>query len=136
MKHKSIISLDVGERRVGVAFADSKIRIPVPLVTLDVNGQEIDQLKSIVADKSVDIMVVGLPRNQQGEETKQSVAARDFAAKLQGLDVPVVFQDESLTSVLAEQNLVSIGKPFEKADIDKHAAAIILGDYLETHYGH
>ena len=46
----------------------------------------------------------------------------------------IVYQDESLTSVMAEEKLKSSGKPYEKADIDALAAALILQDYLETHH--
>ena len=46
----------------------------------------------------------------------------------------IVFQDESLTSVMAEDRLKASGKPYEKGDIDAMAATIILQDYLEIHY--
>lgn len=78
-------------------------------------------------------LVVGYPRNQQGEATAQSAYVEAFADKLADI-AKVVFQDESLTSVLAESRLKSRGKPYVKGDIDKEAAAIILQDYLEQHY--
>ena len=77
--------------------------------------------------------MVGYPRNQSGDPTAQTAVAEALADQLQGM-AAVVFQDESLTSVMAEDRLKTAGKPYEKADIDAHAAVIILQDYLETHY--
>lgn len=50
------------------------------------------------------------------------------------MGVKIVFQDESLTSVMAEQRLKDQGVAYEKADIDAQAATIILQDYIELHY--
>ena len=58
-----------------------------------------------------------------------------FTKKLEYLDKKIVFQDESLTSVMAEQRLKSYGRPYAKGDIDAQAATIILQDYLEQNYG-
>ena len=127
-----ILALDVGERRIGIAWADSRTRFPVPYGTIAVDGQEPDRLKQIIAELNTDIIVVGLPRNQSGEETAQSHFVREFAAKLNAFKLPVVFQDESLTSVMAEDFLKSSKDGYTKEDIDSHAAAIILTDYIET----
>jgi putative transcription antitermination factor YqgF len=59
----------------------------------------------------------------------------EFAQKLSELDAEIAFQDESLTSVLAEERLKKHGRPYSKGDIDAQAAAIILQDYLEERYG-
>ena len=48
------------------------------------------------------------------------------------LKVPYSFQDESLTSVMAETRLSADRKPYTKADIDAQAAVMILQDYLEA----
>lgn len=132
----SILALDVGERRVGVAIASIVARLPRPLTTLantDTIWQEIEQL---AANEAVDVVVVGLPRNLSGNDTAQTKYARDFAAKLRGLTIK--FQDEALTSVKAETELKTRGKPYAKGDIDALAATYILEDYLttyEVHYG-
>ena len=51
------------------------------------------------------------------------------------MEVKIAFQDESLTSVMAEQRLIAHKKPYSTGDIDSQAAAIILQDYLEVNYG-
>ncbi|MDX2776699.1 Holliday junction resolvase RuvX [Streptomyces caniscabiei] len=131
MKSKTLLALDVGEKRIGVATGDTAVRIAVPIDTIEVDGTEIERIARIVVDENVDTIVVGYPRNQSGEPTAQTAFVEAFAAKLTDLAPKVVFQDESLTSVLAEQRLKSYGKPYTKGDIDAQAAAMILQDYLE-----
>lgn len=134
-KH-TFLALDIGEKRIGVAQADNEVRIAFPLCTVLVDGLEKQRLREIVAEAQPSALIVGYPRNQQGETTAQTREVERVAAELESLQVPIVFQDESLTSVLAEDHLKRQKKPYTKADIDAHAAAIILGDYLETTYGY
>jgi putative Holliday junction resolvase len=133
MKIKSLISLDVGEKRIGVAVADPAVRIAVPFQTIEVDGNEVEAIAEVVIKEDADTIVVGYPRNQLGESTAQTNYVENFAKQLEELAPTVVFQDESLTSVMAEQQLKAHKKPYTKADIDAQAAAIILQDYLETH---
>jgi len=135
MRNSSILALDVGERRIGIAWADGALRIPFPLVTIAAEAVPIIKIKEIYEDQRAGLIVVGLPRNQQGEETAQSKFARDFAASLEKEGLPITFQDESLTSVLAEDELKKRGKPYKKEDIDSLAATLILQDYLESGEG-
>ena len=130
----SIVCLDVGERRIGVAVGDSGIRIAVPFETIEVDGNEIEAIAEIVIKEKADILVIGYPRNQSGDPTAQTKYVEDFAAKLTDIASKIAFQDESLTSVVAEQQLKSYNRPYTKADIDAQAATIILQDYLESNY--
>jgi putative Holliday junction resolvase len=133
MKSNTLISLDVGEKRIGVAVADAAVRIAVPFQTIEVDGQELEAIAKIVVQEEADTIVVGYPRNQMGESTTQTDYVEQFAKQLEDLVPTIVFQDESLTSVMAEDQLKAHKKPYTKADIDAQAAAIILQDYLETH---
>lgn len=135
MSSPTLICLDVGEKRIGVAVADTGIRIAVPFITVEVDGSEIQTIGEIILKENADIIVVGYPRNQQGEATAQTKYVEAFATRLEDFDKKIVFQDESLTSVLAEQRLISHKRPYTKGDIDAQAAAIILQDYLEANYG-
>lgn len=130
-QNKHFLALDVGEKRIGVAVGDSGVRIAIPFDTIEVDGTELEKIARIAVDEHADIIVVGYPRNQSGEATAQTAYAEQFAAQLKDIADRVVFQDESLTSVLAEQRLQSYKKPYTKADIDAQAAALILQDYLE-----
>lgn len=128
---KSFLALDVGEKRIGVAVGDSGVRIAVPFETIDVDGKELERIARIAVDENTDTIVVGYPRNQSGEPTAQTAYVEEFAKNLQDIASSLVFQDESLTSVLAEQRLQAQGGTYTKGDIDAQAAAIILQDYLE-----
>jgi len=127
----AVMALDVGEKRIGVALADGAIKIAIPFDTIEVDGMEIDKIARVIADEKIAKIVVGYPRNQSGEATAQTHYAEQFAKALRIFDVPVVFQDESLTSVQAEKILQAQKKPYQKGDIDKLAASIFLQDYLE-----
>lgn len=129
----SYLALDVGEKRIGVAVASGAVKIAVPLTTVQVDGTELKELARIVASESTDVIVVGYPRNQSGEPTAQTAYVENFAAQLDGFAPTLVFQDESLTSVMAENQLEALGAAYKKEDIDARAAAIILQDYLEMY---
>jgi putative Holliday junction resolvase len=132
----TLLSLDVGEKRIGIAQVDTGTKIAFPVGTIEVDGLELERLRQIIAEVEPSKLVVGFPRNQSGEATEQSRAVQKFAQSLRIFHTPVVYQDESLTSVVAEERLKRHGKPYEKADIDSEAARIILQDYVEEHYGH
>ena len=129
-----ILSLDVGEKRIGVARADSDTRIAVPVGFIDVDGSEWQEIARIARLNSTNFFVLGLPRSNEGNETAQSAYVRKFAKTLTEKipEAKVRFQDESLTSVLAEERLKSRKKKYEKGEIDAEAASIILQDFLES----
>ena len=128
-----IIGLDVGEKRIGVARADSSTRIAVPVGFIDVDGSEYQEIARLMRLNSTNFVVLGLPRSNEGNETAQSAYVRSFAKVLieKIPEAKVRFQDESLTSVVAEDRLKSRKKPYEKGDIDAEAASIILQDFIE-----
>jgi putative Holliday junction resolvase len=130
-RSNTYVALDVGEKRIGVAVGDDGVRIAVPFETVEVNGGEVARIAQIIVSEEPVAVVVGYPRNQSGEPTAQTAFVEEFAKKLRDIAPKLIFQDESLTSVLAEQRLQSYGKPYSKGDIDAQAAALILQDYLE-----
>lgn len=125
----SILGLDVGEVRVGVALANSVARLAGPYTTLANTDSIFEQIHDIIKRESVEQVVVGLPRNLSGEDTDQTRYCRAFGARLEPF-VPIAFQDEALTSHKAEAELKSRGKAYGKADIDSLAATYILEDFL------
>jgi len=129
----TVVALDVGEKRIGVAQGDTVVRIAIPYETVDVDGDELTTIARIILDSHASTVVVGYPRNQSGEVTAQTAFVEAFVDRLNALesDAEIIYQDESLTSVLAEQRLIAQKWPYSKADIDMHAASIILEDYLE-----
>lgn len=127
------LALDVGAKRIGMAKGDSDTRIAVPLGYTETDGTELQKIAQKVNLEGAKLIVLGLPRSNEGNETAQTDWVRDFASRLQAElpDLPLLFQDESLTSVIAEERLKARGAPYEKGDIDAEAAAVILQDFLE-----
>ena len=78
---KNILALDVGDRRVGVALADSQIKIAVPYGYLERSDKIVRQITELMLDHDINILVVGYPRNQSGEATKQTESVEQFAKK-------------------------------------------------------
>lgn len=129
----NLLALDVGEKRVGVARANSLAKLPQPLITLVRGVSFWSELGKILKEQDIHQVVIGLPRNLESRDTAQTTATREFAAEFQSkFDLPVVLQDEALTSRKAESELKSHGKPFTKGDIDALAATFILYDYLNS----
>ena len=133
MKAKNFLALDVGEKRIGLAMADSQVRIAVPFGWVANDERGMEELAEIMLRHDISLVVVGYPRNQSGEPTQQTEFVVDFVRRLGQLDIDaeIAYQDESLTSVQAEQRLA--GKIKDKGEIDAEAASIILQDYLEVH---
>jgi putative Holliday junction resolvase len=129
--NKSALALDVGGARIGLAVTSLAARLPRPLTTLQFDADFFDNLRAIIDEEDVAMLVVGLPRNLAGEETQQSLVIKDFVDQLKGqIDLPIHYQDEALTSRKAEEELQSRGQSYEKSDIDALAATYILEDWL------
>lgn len=135
MLRKGFLALDVGDKRIGLAIADSEVKIAVPFGYLVNDDQVMTKITEMMLTQKVNVLVVGYPRNQSGESTKQTEVVEEFASRLAEIeiDAELVFQDESLTSVEAERRL---GQVADKGLIDAEAASIILQDYLEENYGY
>lgn len=131
----TILALDVGERRLGVAISHNAVRVALPWGTIDRQSTDVwAELARIVTERRVKAIVVGLPRNQSGEETAQSAQVRNFVDDLkQRIEVLYFFQDESLTSRKAEEYLQLQKQPYTKDAIDALAAQLILDDFLSAH---
>ncbi|MDN5275589.1 MAG: putative Holliday junction resolvase [Candidatus Saccharibacteria bacterium] len=127
------LGLDVGEKRIGVALADDAVRIAVPYDTIVVDGGERQAIEELIISHAIKTVIVGYPRNQSGDPTAQTAYVERFTAQIDLGGAELVFQDESLTSVAAEERLKSQNRPYRKGEIDAMAAAIIVQDYLESH---
>ncbi|MBR3176994.1 Holliday junction resolvase RuvX [Candidatus Saccharibacteria bacterium] len=133
-----ILALDVGTKRIGVAFADTAVRIAIPRGMIPVDGSEFAEIAKQFRLEKADIIVSGSPRNNSGEETRQTESVRQFIDGLkqyfveQGNAEPkVFFQDESYTSITAEELLKPTRADRKAGKVDEEAAAVILQDFLE-----
>ena len=130
----AILALDVGARRVGVAVASLAARLPRPVITLERDDTFWLALQNIAEVEAVGAIIVGFPRGMQGQHTAQTTAIEDFTAELrQHFALPIIMQDEALTSKHAEEELQARGQPYDKGAIDALAATYILEDFLTEH---
>jgi putative Holliday junction resolvase len=144
------LGIDLGERRIGVALADGPGAGARPLTTLPrarhVTG-DARALGELIDRHGVEYLVVGLPLEAAGQEGPQAATTRtwvDALAAVLDRSVAVTFQDERLTSHVAETRLGPMprgrsgGPPTKRqrdayrAKVDREAAAIILQDWLDT----
>lgn len=130
----AILGLDVGDKRIGVAFADGLLAIP--LTVLDRAGEESDmeKLLALAREHGAERIVVGLPLSMNGSIGRQAEKVLAFSRSLsEHVDIPVDTWDERLSTVAAERLLLDSGMKREKrkGKRDAMAAAIILQAYLD-----
>jgi len=128
---KRWLGLDLGNVRIGVALSDSLGMTAQPLKVLKSEGTQKDliTLGEMVNEYEVTQVIVGLPINMDGTESKQTQKIRDFTQKLSNrLNVSVFFVDERLTSRQAERMMSESGVTSKKqrGKVDQIAAAILL----------
>ncbi|MEG1527764.1 MAG: Holliday junction resolvase RuvX [Clostridia bacterium] len=130
------MSLDIGDRRIGVALSDKMQIIANPFCTYERTTIERDlaYFASVCFAQDVTVIVSGLPISMNGNENAQTIKTREFASQLSaktGLEVK--FIDERLTTVSAERVLIegNVSRDKRKGVIDKVAATIILQSYLD-----
>jgi putative Holliday junction resolvase len=129
MKETNILAFDIGIKKIGIARCYSDFGIPSPLTTIKNDENVFSVIEDIIKEESANLLVIGIPRNLKGEFTGQTEYTRDFISKLNDrFDLPIVEQDESLTTKKAEEELST--KKNNKFDDDSLAATYILEDYL------
>ena len=129
-----ILALDLGRVRIGTAISDELQLLAHPLETIPADEQSITRVTRIVRQKSVDHVVVGVPRHMSGEIGVAANQALRFVEKLRGiLPCPVVTWDERLTTVAAHRALRDAGKKMRatRGYVDQVAAQMILQGYLD-----
>jgi putative Holliday junction resolvase len=136
----SILGLDPGERRIGVALAVPGRSMALPLTVLDATGDWQMALAGLVAEHSVAAVVVGLPVSLSGSEGAAAARAREFAAAVgERLGLPVHLVDERLSTVAAGRALAEAGvrgrRARAKGAVDRSAAAVILQAWLDSRGG-
>lgn len=138
---RSLLAMDFGLRRIGIATAVLITRTASPLTTLPASNGEPDWLKldSLVKEWQPDLIVVGLPYNSDGSLSEMGSLAREFAAKLQHrYKLPVDLIDERYTSaeagsLLKEQRRQGIrNKKLHKEDLDALAARLIAESWMNS----
>lgn len=137
----TILALDVGDARIGLALSDKLALTAQPFLTLENRGRStLLKISEIIAAHNVKRLVIGLPLELNGGEGKQAAKTRAFADKLMrylsgcptSAGIEVEFVDERLTSREAERVLrgSALKDRDRKEALDKISAALILETYL------
>ncbi len=137
-----LLALDVGERRIGVAVADSRGRIAGPLATIRRASKEEDfaRIATAIREQGAAVVVVGFPLNEddsagpQARRVERYAAAMAEALRAMEIEVPVVLWDEHGSTVRAQEAMIASGRRAKnrRSRIDAAAAAVILQDYLDA----
>jgi putative Holliday junction resolvase len=138
------LGVDYGERRIGLALSDPTGLLASPWKTVMNAGsvsraaqQLVDEARRLRAEEEgLSTIVIGLPRRLNGEATTLTGQVRQFASIITAtVDVPIVLQDERLTSSEADELLARRERDWRrrKRSVDAVAAALILQDYLDSH---
>jgi putative holliday junction resolvase len=137
------LGVDYGQRRIGLALSDATGMLARPWKTIARTGNP-SQVAAALAteagalmreDDGLAAIVVGLPKRLSGEPTDQTATVEAVVERLRSIvTIPVVLQDERLTSREAESLLAKREKDWRKRKtmLDSAAAALILQDYLDA----
>ena len=130
------MGIDFGTVRIGIALSDPMRIISSPFETYLRKNEEadIEHLVQIIKANEVKTIVFGLPLNMDGTEGETALKVRKFANSIsEKCQCEIVFQDERLSSVEAEEILINskVKREKRKELIDKIAAQIILQTYIE-----
>ena len=138
-----VLGIDYGARRIGLALSDATATLASPWRLLQRPPSEAETLRLMITeinhlakdDDGLAAVVVGWPRRLNGSPTEQTAIVEAFANALKShVDIPVVLQDERLSSREAESRLAARESDWRKrkTKLDAAAAAIILQDYLDN----
>lgn len=125
-KKGRVVGIDWGARRVGVAISDADRQIVFVRPVVD-SGKASDEILRIVMDENVVGIVLGLPLYSDGTESETTVLVRNFANELSNkTDLPIVFIDESFSSVYAQESMGWVRVHDIKQKLDSESARVIL----------
>lgn len=128
---KSIIAIDYGQKKIGIALSSPDHLIPMPLKMIMVIGikEQLVSIMNLLEEKKPCAIVLGFPVNMDGSKSEQSLIVENFANKLAGrTNLPIFLQDERLTSRAADNFIKDLGFNRKKRNQkdDLAAASMIL----------
>ena len=133
---RKILGLDIGKKKIGIALSDLLGMTAQPQCTIRSKNldEQIEKILSIIKENNIQDVVVGLPKNMQGEDSEQSIWTKGFVDKMleKNNEINIIYIDERFTSKLALSNLshMNMKKIKDKELIDSLAASSVLETYL------
>jgi putative Holliday junction resolvase len=132
-----ILSIDYGKKRTGLAVTDPLQIIAGGLATV-ATSELFDFLKAYIAREQVEMIVIGEPRQPNGEPSENLARVQQFVNRWRKAvpEVPIQYYDERFTSVLAHQAMLDGGLKKKarqnKGLVDEISATIILEDFMRS----
>ena len=132
-----ILAIDYGRKRTGLAVTDTMQIVATGLCTVP-SGDLVKYLSDYVQKETVDLFIVGMPKQMNNEDSENMKYVKAFVTHLERVipNIPVIYYDERFTSVLAHKAMLEGGlkkkKRQDKALVDEISAVIILQSYMES----
>ena len=124
-----IVGIDLGERRIGVAVVDDRVRVAIPVGTVNVSADPVEDIVRLAQEQRAEELVVGLPLSLTGAEGPQAQRVRELIEALMSrLSIPIHAWDERLTTAEARRRAPPGGR---RGREDALAAAIMLQSYMD-----
>lgn len=132
-----IMGIDYGEKRIGLAISDPLLTFAYPFITLQNDSSFLKNLSKILAEKKIVKVILGLPSEKFKSSKELSLKVRKLKTEIELKNkIEVVLWDEEYSSVIAKEKMIESvtkkSKRKEKDLLDRHSAAVILQEYLDT----
>lgn len=128
----SILAIDYGTRKIGLAVEVESIAFPLSVVP---TKEIFSRLPKLVKEREIDTIIIGIANHMDGSTSDQAIRTREFQKKLQNIlprGMKYVEWDERLTTFEARSSLGHIGTKSIRDQIDDVAASIMLQSYLDS----
>ena len=134
--NKTILCLDLGKKRIGLAISDinQKIASPYDVIKEKKFSEILIILKNLIKKFDIGSIIIGDPLNMDGSLGPKSQSSRSFISNIsKDIDIPILLWDERLSTIAAEKSLIEadISRKKRGEVIDKIAANIILQSFLD-----
>jgi putative pre-16S rRNA nuclease len=131
------MGIDYGEKRIGIAICDPLLTFAYPYTTLQNNSTFFNSLTDIIKQKNIIKAVLGLPSSRFKSSLELSKMVMKLKEEIEvKLKIEVVLWDEEFSSAIAKEKILeSVTKKSKRKNkdlLDKHSAAIILQEYLDS----
>ncbi len=130
-----LLAIDFGKKRIGLAVSDPFRMFAAPLTTLQNDADFWRNLKKIIDENMIGMIVLGYPLKENGEKSDSTLAVEKFKKELEKrIKLEVILYDERYSSEIAKERIIEAVKSKKKRRskelVDMYAAAVILEDYM------
>jgi len=131
------MGIDYGEKRIGIALSDPMLTFAYPFITLQNNSSFLKNLSGIIEEKKINKIILGLPSSSFKSSKELSIKVLKLKSEIEMKNkIEVVLWDEEYSSAIAKEKVIESvtkkSKRRQKDLLDRHSAAVILQEYLDS----